>query len=103
MIMGKLCSFSCLYNFLLTFTFRYSDTLLVTFNNRIALRNMNKDHVFSSGRSAAMHVATRPMDIADIDIESFRAAPNSYVARISAEGLGSLELKVSRYSLNSHK
>ena len=96
MIMGKLCSFSCLYNFLLTFTFRYSDTLLVTFNNRIALRNMNKDHVFSIARTSARRLATRPMDIADIDIESFRAAPNSYVARISAEGLGSFELQVSK-------
>ena len=86
----------------INFVFRYSNTLLVTFNNRIALRNMNKDHAFASGRSASMRVSTRPMVFADIAIESFRAAPNSYIARISAEGLASFELRVSKYGLNSH-
>lgn len=64
---------------LLIFAFRYSNTLLVTFNNRIALRSMTKDHTYGSGKSSgAEGVSARRLNVlAAVNIETFRAAPNS--------------------------
>lgn len=62
----------------LKLAFRYSNTLLVTFNNRIALRNMNKGHAYGSGKHGV-----RPVVFAAIDIESVRAAHNKSIEHIS--------------------
>ncbi|KJA17064.1 hypothetical protein HYPSUDRAFT_206520 [Hypholoma sublateritium FD-334 SS-4] len=78
------------------FASRYSNTLLVTFNNRIALRNMNKDHAYGSGKSGGMRVSDRPMVFAAIDLESFRAAPNGSIEGIS--GAESFEFKKTAYA-----
>ncbi|KJA14185.1 hypothetical protein HYPSUDRAFT_460725 [Hypholoma sublateritium FD-334 SS-4] len=74
----------------------YSNTLLVTFNNRIVLRNMNKDHAYASSKSGGVGVSTQgPMVFAVVDIESFRAAPNRSIESISVTE--SHELKKTTY------
>lgn len=95
LVMGKLCSSLHPSRWIPVYiSFRYSNTLLVTFNNRIALRNMNKDHAFASGKTGGVGASTHgPMVFAVIDVESFRATPHSSIESISASE--SFGLKVS--------
>ena len=67
---------------------RYSNTLLVTFNNRIALRNMTNDYTYGSGKSSGTDgvSARRPNAVAAVavSIETFRAAPSSLSEQTTA-------------------